>query len=100
MATSKEDAQAKLSRDEILRTGYDHGTPLEGGKIADSMSVDLFDSADRIAHAADRQSNSTMEQMRVRQKIREMEMRREELVRLNLVCNRVSVTFLPFVSVI
>lgn len=58
MATSKEDikygtAQAKLSEDEMLRTGYDHGTPLESGKIADSKPVDLFDSANRVAHMGD-----------------------------------------------
>ncbi|KAJ4772531.1 Seed maturation protein [Rhynchospora pubera] len=58
MATSKKDvkhgtAQAKLSEDEMLRTGYDHGTPLESGKIADSKPVNLFDGADRIAQATD-----------------------------------------------
>ncbi|KAF3336724.1 hypothetical protein FCM35_KLT19310 [Carex littledalei] len=58
MATSKDDikhgtAQVRLSEDEMLRTGYHNGTPLEAGKIADSKPVNLFDSADRIAHAAD-----------------------------------------------
>lgn len=57
MATSKEDikygaAQARLSEDEMLRTGYHHGTPLEAGKIADSKPVNLFESADKIAHTA------------------------------------------------
>ena len=28
--------------DEMLRTGFHNGTPLEGGKIADSQPVDLF----------------------------------------------------------
>lgn len=58
MATSKEDikhgaAQARLSEDEMLRTGYHNGTPLEAGKIADSKPVNLFESAARIAHTAD-----------------------------------------------
>lgn len=43
MAASKEDikygaAQAKVTDDDMLRTGYINGTPLEGGKIADSSS--------------------------------------------------------------
>jgi Ca2+-dependent lipid-binding protein len=66
MATSKEDikhgvAQAKLSEDEMLRTGYVHGTPLEAGKIADSEPVKLFDSADKITHAADQAKQSQNE---------------------------------------
>lgn len=53
MAKSKDDikygtAQAKLSEDESLRVRYKHGTPLEGGKIADSEPVNLFSSAQRI----------------------------------------------------
>lgn len=35
-------AQARLSDDDMLRTGYVGETPLEGGKIADSEPVDLF----------------------------------------------------------
>lgn len=54
MAKSKDDikyatAQAKLSEDEALRVSYKAGTPLEGGKIADSEPVDLFSSARHIA---------------------------------------------------
>ncbi|KAJ0969523.1 hypothetical protein J5N97_022400 [Dioscorea zingiberensis] len=54
MAKSKDDikygtAQAKLAEDEQLRIRYKHGTPLEGGKIADSEHVDLFAGARRIA---------------------------------------------------
>ncbi|KAJ4726624.1 Seed maturation protein [Melia azedarach] len=53
MAKSKEDikygtAQARLSEDEAVRVKYVHGTPLEGGKIADSEPVDLFSSAHNI----------------------------------------------------
>ncbi|CAL4996102.1 unnamed protein product [Urochloa decumbens] len=36
-------AQAKVAGDdEMLRTGFHNGTPLEAGKIADSQPVDLF----------------------------------------------------------
>ncbi|CAN1131237.1 SEED MATURATION PROTEIN 1 [Linum perenne] len=58
MAASKEKsdvkyatAQAKLSEDEALRIRYKHGTPLEGGKIADSEPVDLFSGASNIEAA-------------------------------------------------
>jgi hypothetical protein len=37
--------------DEMLRTGFFDGTPLEGGKIADSQPVDLFAAARRVADA-------------------------------------------------
>ncbi|CAA6660452.1 unnamed protein product [Spirodela intermedia] len=37
-------AQAKISEDESLRVAYKHGTPLEGGKIAESEPVSLFSS--------------------------------------------------------
>ncbi|CAH1450928.1 unnamed protein product [Lactuca virosa] len=55
MAKSKDDikygtAQAKLSEDETLRVAYKSGTPLEGGKIADSEPVDLFSAAHNIAN--------------------------------------------------
>ena len=33
----------------MLRTGFHNGTPLEGGKIADSQLVDLFAPAHRIS---------------------------------------------------
>jgi hypothetical protein len=54
MATSKEDikhgtAQARLTEDDMVRTGYFNGTPLEGGKIADSDPVDLFAGARQVA---------------------------------------------------
>ncbi|KAK4355093.1 hypothetical protein RND71_024064 [Anisodus tanguticus] len=53
MAKSKDDitygtAQARLSEDDALRIRYKAGTPLEGGKIADSQPVDLFSSACNI----------------------------------------------------
>ncbi|RLM61940.1 uncharacterized protein C2845_PM14G00370 [Panicum miliaceum] len=36
-------AQTKVAGDdEMLRTGFHNGTPLEAGKIADSQPVDLF----------------------------------------------------------
>ncbi|CAN0897881.1 SEED MATURATION PROTEIN 1 [Linum grandiflorum] len=44
-------AQAKLSEDEALRIRYKHGTPLEGGKIADSEPVDLFSGASNVQAA-------------------------------------------------
>ncbi|KAI3675690.1 hypothetical protein L1987_85282 [Smallanthus sonchifolius] len=55
MAKSKDDikygaAQAKLSEDELLRIAYKSGTPLEGGKIADSEPVDLFSAANNISN--------------------------------------------------
>nr|XP_019704019.1 uncharacterized protein LOC109505524 [Elaeis guineensis] len=58
MAQSKDDikfgvAQAKLSEDEMLRMRYKHGTPLEGGKVAESEPVDLFADARRIAGKKD-----------------------------------------------
>ncbi|XP_019051967.1 PREDICTED: uncharacterized protein LOC104590007 [Nelumbo nucifera] len=54
MAKNKDDikygtAQAKLSEDETLRVRYKAGTPIEGGKIADSEPVDLFSGARRIS---------------------------------------------------
>lgn len=60
MATSKEEvkhgtAQARLSEDDMLRTGYFNGTPLEGGKIADSDPVDLFAEARHVADASSQQ---------------------------------------------
>ncbi|XP_060187569.1 SEED MATURATION PROTEIN 1 [Lycium barbarum] len=53
MAKSKDDisygtAQARLTEDDALRIRYKAGTPLEGGKIADSQPVDLFSSARNI----------------------------------------------------
>ncbi|EMS66610.1 hypothetical protein TRIUR3_06375 [Triticum urartu] len=60
MATSKEDikhgtAQARLTVDDELRTGYFNGSPLEGGKIADSDPVDLFAQARHVADASPHQ---------------------------------------------
>jgi len=56
MATSKDDikygtAQARHSKDTTTREAYKAGTPLEGGKIADSEPVDLFSSARNIEKA-------------------------------------------------
>ncbi|KAF4353895.1 hypothetical protein CsatB_018535 [Cannabis sativa] len=49
MAKSKDDikyatSQARLNEDEAVRVAYKHGTPLEGGKIADSQPLHLFSS--------------------------------------------------------
>lgn len=54
MAKRKEDvkygtAQAKVAVGETLRVAYKHGTPLEGGHIAESERVDLFSSAHNIS---------------------------------------------------
>ncbi|KAK9278625.1 hypothetical protein L1049_028198 [Liquidambar formosana] len=58
MAKSKDDikygtAQAKLNEHEALRVRYKAGTPLEGGKIAESEPVDLFSSAHNISQTSD-----------------------------------------------
>ncbi|XP_012841670.1 PREDICTED: uncharacterized protein LOC105961959 [Erythranthe guttata] len=63
MANSKEDikygtAQAKLSEDEVLRVRYKAGTPLEGGKIAESEPVDVFSSARNLEKKPDEQQGS------------------------------------------
>ncbi|CAM0910697.1 unnamed protein product [Alopecurus aequalis] len=39
----------------MLRTGYFNGTPIEGGKIADSEPVDLFAGARQVADASSQQ---------------------------------------------
>ncbi|CAI0555627.1 unnamed protein product [Linum tenue] len=42
-----------------MRIRYEHGTPLEGGKIADSQPVELFSGAHRVADAnADERDSS------------------------------------------
>jgi hypothetical protein len=46
----------------MLRTGFYDGTPLEGGKIADSQPVDLFAAARRVADAPDSQSSQQQQQ--------------------------------------
>ncbi|KAH7543880.1 hypothetical protein ACOSP7_031283 [Xanthoceras sorbifolium] len=63
MAKSKDDikygtAQAKLSEDEMLRVNYKHGTPLEGGKIADSEPVDIFSGAHNISKSSNDDDNN------------------------------------------
>ncbi|CAN4103825.1 unnamed protein product [Withania somnifera] len=60
MAKSKDDityrtAQARLSEDDALRIRYKAGTPLEGGKIADSQIAELSSSAQKIAAAKQKQ---------------------------------------------
>jgi hypothetical protein len=50
--------------DEMLRTGFYDGTPLEGGKIADSHPVDL------VAEAPDSQSSQQQQQTRGRRPTR------------------------------
>ncbi|XP_022737256.1 probable serine/threonine-protein kinase DDB_G0291918 [Durio zibethinus] len=62
---SKEDmkhakAKAKLSEEESLRVGYKHGTPLEGGKIADSSPADIFSSAHNISSRQASQSHPSL----------------------------------------
>ncbi|PIA52231.1 hypothetical protein AQUCO_01000242v1 [Aquilegia coerulea] len=64
MAKSKEDikygtAQAKLSEDETLRVAYEHGTPIEAGKIADSEPVDLLATAHNISKAKSSDDHSS-----------------------------------------
>ncbi|KAK9937558.1 hypothetical protein M0R45_014337 [Rubus argutus] len=54
MAQSKDDikygtSQSRLNKDEAVRIAYKHGTPLEGGKIAESEPVDLFPGAHQIS---------------------------------------------------
>uniref|UniRef100_A0ACD5WZ94 Uncharacterized protein n=1 Tax=Avena sativa TaxID=4498 RepID=A0ACD5WZ94_AVESA len=65
MATSKEEikhgtAQARLTEDDMVRTGYFNGTPLEGGKIADSDPVDLFAEARHVADASFQQQQKRL----------------------------------------
>jgi len=67
MAKSKDDikygtAQARLSEDEAVRVRYKHGTPLEGGKIADSEPVDLFSSAQNISKSDQQQQTADSNQ--------------------------------------
>ncbi|KAF5179051.1 seed maturation protein [Thalictrum thalictroides] len=68
MAKSKEDikygtAQAKLSEDETLRVAYEHGTPIEAGKIADSEPIDLLASAHNISKAKSSDDSSNQAQL-------------------------------------
>lgn len=63
MAQSKDDikigtAQARVSEDDALRIRYKAGTPLEGGKIAESEPVDLFSSAHNIQRATQQQEEA------------------------------------------
>ncbi|KAL5543734.1 hypothetical protein UlMin_007518 [Ulmus minor] len=65
MAKSKDDikygtSQARLSEDEAVRVAYKHGTPLEGGKIADSEPVDLFSSAHNVQKPEDSSTQSQL----------------------------------------
>ncbi|KAF8080870.1 hypothetical protein N665_0918s0011 [Sinapis alba] len=64
MAKNKDDikyatAQAKQSEDEAIRVRYKHGTPLEGGKIAESEPVDLFSSAQGVEKGKDQTASTT-----------------------------------------
>lgn len=68
MAKSKDDttyatSQARLNEDEAIRVSYKHGTPLEGGKIADSEPVDLLSSAHNIAKATTHHDSTDQSQM-------------------------------------
>lgn len=63
MAQSKDDikfgiAQARVSEDDALRIRYKAGTPLEGGKIAESEPVDLFSGAHNIQRATQQQEEA------------------------------------------
>ncbi|XP_057527829.1 SEED MATURATION PROTEIN 1 [Amaranthus tricolor] len=56
MAKNKDDikyatAQARLTEDDATRVAYKGGTPLEGGKIAESETVDLFSAAHNVENA-------------------------------------------------
>lgn len=67
MAKSKDDitygtSQARVSEDEATRVAYKHGTPLEGAKIADSETVDLFPSAHNIIDSNTITSSSASQQ--------------------------------------
>ncbi|XP_062115741.1 SEED MATURATION PROTEIN 1 [Humulus lupulus] len=67
MAKSKDDikyatSQARLTEDEGVRVAYKHGTPLEGGKIADSEPVDLFSCAHKNGQNSDQSSSDTTTQ--------------------------------------
>ncbi|KAI5342714.1 hypothetical protein L3X38_010590 [Prunus dulcis] len=65
-------SQARLNEDEAVRVAYKHGTPLEGGKIADCQAVHLFSSAHNIPkdqaqahhHLHDEDSNHDQSQMK------------------------------------
>ncbi|PON38520.1 seed maturation protein [Parasponia andersonii] len=57
MAKSKDDINP--GEYETIRVAYKHGTPLEGGKSADSEPVDLFSSAHRIEKTDHHPSDST-----------------------------------------
>ncbi|KAI4333350.1 hypothetical protein L6164_018176 [Bauhinia variegata] len=69
MAKRKDDikygtSQSRLSEDEATRVAYKHGTPLEGGKIADSEPVDIFSSARNISKSQAPESNRDQSQMK------------------------------------
>lgn len=56
-------AHAKVAGDdEMLRTGFINGTPLEAGKIADSETVDLFAQARDIAKPGDHHDHEQQQQ--------------------------------------
>ena len=71
MAKSKDDitygtSQARVSEDEAVRVAYKHGTPLEGGKIAESEPVDVFSSAHNISksnQATDSETDQCQQQL-------------------------------------
>ncbi|KAM1591995.1 hypothetical protein FF1_035876 [Malus domestica] len=60
-------SQARLDEDEAVRTAYKHGTPLEGGKIAESEPVDLFSSARNIPKAQPRDEDSSNDRSQMQQ---------------------------------
>ncbi|KAF7822497.1 seed maturation protein [Senna tora] len=72
MAKNKDDikygsSQARLSEDEAVRVAYKHGTPLEGGKIAESETIDMFSSARNISkptHSSDSHNSQQQQQQR------------------------------------
>lgn len=77
MAKNKDDihyatAQAKLSEDEPIRVRYKHGTPLEGGKIAESEPVELFSSAQNVKKADQAASGATGDQTQMHRDIKDI----------------------------
>ncbi|VVA97438.1 unnamed protein product [Arabis nemorensis] len=78
MAKNKDDihyatAQAKLSEDEPIRVRYKHGTPLEGGKIAESEPVDLFSSAQNVEKGKDQPSSAaTGDQTQIHRNVKDI----------------------------
>ncbi|KAK3122505.1 hypothetical protein QOZ80_8AG0614530 [Eleusine coracana subsp. coracana] len=61
--------------DEMLRTGFYNGSPIEAGKIADSEPVDLFAPARGIAHA---QAAAEQQQQQMRRPMMEQQQQQQQ----------------------